>query len=250
MKKGKNNFPKTAKVLQDLSVLLFLSFLFLLILSHDNKQERVIMNNAAEILKSVQIGLDVCIFLLNTDRGLQATDLCNECTTLLQNLGTGIQLIFHTHYTIFANHKLLETLLNVGILTTQLGDKYEAQSRFVEAKQLFESALAIWKTIGHKEVEGLAHGRLGDVCYFRSEMQNAEKYYQKALAIAIEIGDRQLQETSTGKLGTVFNSLGKYLKAREYHEKALAIAIEIGDREGEGRRYGSQYCREIGRAHV
>ena len=30
---------KTAKVLQDLSVLLFLSFLFLLILSHDNKQE-------------------------------------------------------------------------------------------------------------------------------------------------------------------------------------------------------------------
>ena len=87
------------------------------------------MNNAAEILKSVQIGLDVCIFLLNTDRGLQATELCNECTTLLQNLDTGIQLnisdvIFHTYYTIFANRKLLETLINVGVLTTQLGDKY------------------------------------------------------------------------------------------------------------------------------
>ena len=154
---------KTAKVLQDLSVLLFLSFLFLLILSHDNKQERAVMNNAAEILKSVQIGLDVCIFLLNTDRGLQATELCNECTTLLQNLGTGIQLdisdvIFNAYYAIsgYANaerytNKLLETLLNVGILTTQLGDKYKAQSRFVEAKQLFESALAIWKTIVTKK---------------------------------------------------------------------------------------------------
>ena len=171
---------KTAKVLEDLSVSLFLSFLFLLILSHDNKQERAVMNNAAEILKSVQIGLDVCIFLLNTDRGLQATELCNECTTLLQNLDTGIQLdisdvIFHTYYTIFANRKLLETLLNVGILTTRLGDKYKAQSRFVEAKELFKSALAIWKTIGHKKGEAAAHGRLGNVCYFLSEMQNAEK---------------------------------------------------------------------------
>ena len=206
---------KTAKVLQDLSVLLFLSFLFLLILSHDIKQERVIMNNAAEILKSVQIGLDVCIFLLNTDRGLQATELCNECTTLLQNLDTGIQLdvsdvIFNAYYAIsaisgYANAerytiKLLETLLNVGILTTRLGDKYEAQSRFVEAKQLFESALTIWKTIGHKEVEAVVHGRLGDVCYFLSEMQNAEKYHQIALAVAIEIGDKQLQAKSTGNL--------------------------------------------------
>ena len=140
------------------------------------------MNNAAEILKSVQIGLDVCIFLLNTDRGLQATELCKECTTLLQNLDTGIQLdisdvIFHSYYTIFANHKLLETLLNVGILTTQLGDKYKAQSRFVEAKELFKSALAIWKTIGHKKGETVAHGGLGNVCYFLSEMQNAEKFF-------------------------------------------------------------------------
>ena len=77
--KGTNdNFPKNSK-----STLRFISFLFLLILSHDNKQERAVMNNAAEILKSVQIGLDVCIFLLNTDRGLQATELCNECITLL-----------------------------------------------------------------------------------------------------------------------------------------------------------------------
>ena len=208
------------------------------------------MNHEAEILKSVQIGLDVCIFLLNTDRGLQATELCNECTTLLQNLGTGIQLdishvIFNAYFAIsgYANaerytNKLLETLLNVGILTTQLGDKYEAQNRFVEGKQLFKSALAIWKTTGRKKGEAEIHERLGNVGYYLCEMQKAKKHYQIALAIATEIGDRQGEGRSNGSLGAVFDSLGEYHKAKEYEEKALAIAIEIGDRQGEGRSNG------------
>ena len=221
-----------------------------MILSRDNKQEKAMMNHEAEILKSVQIGLDVCIFLLNTDRGLQATELCNECTTLLQNLGTGIQLdishvIFNAYFAIsgYANaerytNKLLETLLNVGILTTRLGDKYEAQNRFVEGEQLFKSALAIWKTTGRKKGEAEIHERLGNVGYYLCEMQKAKKHYQIALAIATEIGDRQGEGRINGSLGAVFDSLGEYQKAKEYHEKALAIAIEIGDRQGEGRSNG------------
>ena len=209
------------------------------------------MNHEAEILKSVQIGLDVCIFLLNTDRGLQATELCNECTTLLQNLGTGIQLdishaIFNAYFAIsgYANaerytNKLLETLLNVGILTTRLGDKYEAQNRFVEGKQLFKSALAIWKTTGRKKGEAEVHERLGNVGYYLCEMQKAKKHYQIALAIATEIGDRQGEGSSNGNLGAVLDSLGEYHKAKEYHEKALTIAIEIGDKRGEGTRNGN-----------
>nr|XP_058965972.1 tetratricopeptide repeat protein 28-like [Pocillopora verrucosa] len=202
------------------------------------------MNHEAEILKSVQIGLDICIFLLNTDRGLQATELCNECTTLLQNLGTGIQLdishvIFNAYFAIsgYANaerytNKLLETLLNVGILTTRLGDKYEAQNRFVEGKQLFKSAFAIWKTTGRKKGEAEVHERLGNVGYYLCEMQKAKKHYQIALAIATEIGDRQGEGRINGSLGAVLDSLGEYHKAKEYNEKALAIAIEIGDRQG------------------
>ena len=221
-----------------------------MILSRDNKQEKAMMNHEAEILKSVQIGLDICIFLLNTDRGLQATELCNECTTLLQNLGTGIQLdishvIFNAYFAIsgYANaerytNKLLETLLNVGILTTRLGDKYEAQNRFVEGKQLFKSAFAIWKTTGRKKGEAEVHERLGNVGYYLCEMQKAKKHYQIALAIATEIGDRQGEGRINGSLGAVLDSLGEYHKAKEYNEKALAIAIEIGDRQGEGRSNG------------
>ena len=204
------------------------------------------MSEAAEILKSVQIGLNVVIFLLNTDRGLQATELCNECVILLQNLYSGSHLdisdvLFNAYYAIsgytdaerYAT-KLLHTLHHVGRLTVELGDKYEAQSRFVEAKQLFKCALTIMKTIGHKRKKGLAYGRLGNVFHSIGEYQNAKEYHEKALAIAIEIGDREGEGIMCGSLGVVFDSLGEYQKAKEYHEKALAVAIETGDRRGEG----------------
>nr|XP_058968926.1 G-protein-signaling modulator 1-like [Pocillopora verrucosa] len=199
------------------------------------------MSDAVEILQSVQIGLNVVIFLLNTDRGPQATELCNECAILLQNLDCGSHLdisdvISNVYYAISGNtsverytKKLLYTLHHAGRLTIQLGDKYQAQSRFVEAKQLFNSALIIMQTIGHKGDEVMAHERLGNVCKSLSEIQKAKKHLEKALTIAIEIGDRQRQGASNGNLGN---------KAKECHERALAIAITIGDRRGEGKFSG------------
>ena len=87
----------------------FLSFLFLLILSHDNKQERAVMSDAAKILKSVQIGLNVVIFLLNTNRGLQATELFNECHLISDVLFNAYYAI--SGYTDAKGHatKLLDT---------------------------------------------------------------------------------------------------------------------------------------------
>ena len=208
------------------------------------------MTNAAEILKSVQIGLNVVIFLLNTDRGLRATELCNECVILLQNLDSGSHLdisdiLFNAYYAISGytdagRHavKLLDTLNHAWRLIFDQGDIYQAQSRFVEAKQLFKGALTIMKTIGHQRKKGLAYGRLGYVCTGLCEYQNAKEYFEKAIAIKIEIGDRRGEGTTYGNLGNVFYFLGEYQNAKEYHEKALAIKIEIGDREGEGRTYG------------
>ena len=127
------------------------------------------MSDAAEILKSVQIGLNVVIFLLNTDRGLRATELCNECVILLQNLDSGSHLdisdvLFNAYYAISGytdaeRHatKLLDILNHAWRLNIELGDKYEAQSRFGEAMKLFKGALTIMKTIGHKRKEALAH---------------------------------------------------------------------------------------------
>ncbi|RMX55892.1 hypothetical protein pdam_00006237, partial [Pocillopora damicornis] len=184
------------------------------------------------------IGLYVVIFLLNTDRGLRATELCNECVILLHNLDSGIHLeisdvLFNAYYAISdaERHatKLLDTFNHAWSLIMEVGDIYEAQSRFIEAKQLFKCALTIMKTIGHKRGEALAHGRLANVCASLSNYKNAKEYHEKALAIVIEIGDR-------GGEGTTYGNLGN---------KALAIAIEIGDRIGQGSAYlslGKVYC--------
>ncbi|CAH3153114.1 unnamed protein product [Pocillopora meandrina] len=214
------------------------------------------MNNAAEILKSVQIGLDVAIFLLNTDRGLQATELCNECLFLLHKLDSGIDLdhdisdvLFNAYYatsgyTNAARYttKLIEKIFLAGELTIQLGDKYKAKCLFAEAKQLCKSALTIMKAIGHRREQTRVYARLGPLCLFLSEYLKAKEYCEKAIAIAIEIGDRHGQGRTYGYLGGVFQSLGEYQKAKEYYEKATAIAIEIGDRNGEGTTYGNLGC--------
>ena len=247
------------------------------------------MSDAAEILQSVQIGLNVVIFLLNTDRGPQATELCNECAILLQNLDCGSHLdisdvISNAYYAISGNTNaeryaktLLYTLHHAGRLTIQLGDKYKAQRRFVEAKQLFHSALIIIQTIGLKKEEAMAHERLGTVCMSLCEMQKAKEHLEKAVtiakkigdtklegginenlgnvfyslgeyqkakeyydkALAIEISDRQKEGTINGNLGNVFVNLGEHQRAKEYYEKALAIAIEIGDKRGEGTTCGN-----------
>ena len=133
------------------------------------------MGDAAEILKSVKIGLNVVIFLLNTDPGLQAIELCNECIILLQKLDSGSHLEisdvrFNAYYAISGyadaeRHatKLLDTFNHAWRLIIEVGDIYEAQSRFVEAKQFFKGALTIMKTIGHKRKQALANGRLGNI---------------------------------------------------------------------------------------
>ena len=85
-KEDNHKFPKHSLQTGTFDSVTFFKLPFLFILSYDEKQERAVMSDAAEILNSVQIGLNVAIFLLNTDRGLQATALCNECIILLQNL--------------------------------------------------------------------------------------------------------------------------------------------------------------------
>ncbi|XP_022806930.1 G-protein-signaling modulator 1-like [Stylophora pistillata] len=139
-----------------------------------------------------------------------------------------------------------------GILTIKEGDKYQAQSRFLEAKQIFESALAITETTGRRREEAVAQWRLGIVCNNFLEKKKAKEhhenaldiaiaigdrqgegttkeYHEKALSVAVEIGEREGEEASYGNLGTVFQSLGDYWKAKEYYEKALIIAEKLGD---------------------
>ncbi|RMX48114.1 hypothetical protein pdam_00002607 [Pocillopora damicornis] len=206
------------------------------------------MNNAAEILKSIHIGLNVAIFLRNTDRGLRATDLFRECAILLQILGD----VFHSlgeHQKAKENHeKALAIAIEIGDRKGEgtgyenLGYVFYSLGEHQKAKEYFEKALAIKIEIGNRKGEGTHYGNLGCVFHSLGEHQKAEEYYEKALAIAIDTGNRGTEGRTYGNLGHVFRSLGEYQKAKEYCEKALAIAIEIADRKGEETHYSNLGC--------
>ena len=210
------------------------------------------MNSTREILEKIKIGLDVATYLLKTDRGIQASDLCDECVILLNNLEFDIngldvsEVIFNAYYAIsgYTNAisytiQLIDIFCNAGISMKELGDKYLRKSKIAEAKKLFESVVAINKTICLKSEEAITYGRLGCVFESLGEYNKAKEHHAKALAIATEIDDREGEGVCYGNLGNVFESLSEYQKAKEYYEKALVVATQIGNRKGEGIQYGN-----------
>ena len=223
------------------------------------------MDNIKDIKQTIRVGSLVAIFLQNTERYLQASELCKECLILLSNIALGTEdqftkfwyrniygVMFNAHFSIsdYINaEKHARKLLPIfrdsgekeqeGRLSLWLAEIYYRQSRFLEAKELYECAIKLMKAIGERKAEALAYGNLGAVSRLLGKYQKAKEYLEKALAIRIEIGDRQGEGAAYGNLGCVFCSVGEYKKAKEYHEKALSITMEIGDRRGEGTTYGN-----------
>ena len=223
------------------------------------------MDNIKDIKETIRVGLVVAGFLQNTERNLQAIQLCKECLILLNSIALGIEdqitkLFYRNIYVVmFGAHFSISDYTNAeryarqlfplfhdsgdteqeGTLRLGLAKIYYRQSRFVEAKEHLETAIKIMKAIGDRKEEGMAYTDLAVVLQSLSQYQKAKEYHEKALAITMEIGDRKGEGVAYGNLGGVFLSLGEYKKAKEYHEKALAITIDIGDRQGEGTDYGN-----------
>ena len=223
------------------------------------------MNYVEEIIPAIRIAYVVSDFFLNTGRALKAIEICKESLVLLNYKVLSIQkplrqiLYGIIYYTMFVAYRRVRDrtnavaygrkLLNIlrecgeivqeGALSIVLADICMSQSKYAEAKELYERAIPVMQKTGNRRREADAYGNLGSVFRYLGEYVKAKEYDEKALAISMEIGDRYGEGNWYGNLGSVFLSLGEYLKAKEYYEKALAISIEIGDRYGEGRKYGN-----------
>ena len=222
------------------------------------------MNDIEEIVQAIHIAVVVATFLYMTGRARKAIELCRESLVSLNNKALEkeekfgkflCEAIYKVMFAAFfrirdgtnaiAYGRKLLTIerergekVNEGKLCIKLAAVYEAQNKYVEAKELYERAISIMSKTGNSKEEAEACARLGSMLISLAEFAKAKEYLDKALAIAIEIGDRQREGSCYGVVGTVFKSLGDYVKAKEYLNKALAIAIEIGDRQLEGSCYG------------
>ena len=220
---------------------------------------KTVMDNKDKIMSILHVGY----FLLNTSQVLQATELCQECLILLNITATQEQVIEFVYPRIYAvlfqayrllndhtsainfGRKVLDFLCGCGLraeegkLTLQLAELYQLQSKYKEAKQLYNKAMSIMIETGDSKGEALCHGNLGTVYHSLGEYAKAEEYLNNALAIKRQLGNKEEEAACYGNLGSVSESLGEYGKAEEYQRKALAIRKEIGDREGEATCYGN-----------
>ena len=205
------------------------------------------MDTIYELLIAIQIGvgLVVATYLLNTRRVIKAIELCKGRLILLNNnaLVNNLKELLRPVYiriysAMLASYNLISSRVcgaraKEFKATFALAVFYYQQSKYKEAKELYEKALSITIETGDRQREATCYGNLGATYLSLGEYSKAEEYQNKALVIFKEIGDRKGEAACYRNLGIVYHSLGEYGKAEQYQKKALVIDKEIRDRKGE-----------------
>ena len=147
------------------------------------------MNYTEEIIQAICIALVVTNFLLNTGRALKAIELCKESLVLLNHKVLSVQkplrqrlygTIYHTMFVAYHRvrdhtsaivygrklltiHRECGEIVQEGALTIVLADIYMSQSKYAEAKELYERAIPVMQKTGNRRGEAAAYGNLGNV---------------------------------------------------------------------------------------
>jgi CHAT domain-containing protein/Tfp pilus assembly protein PilF len=102
------------------------------------------------------------------------------------------------------------------------------------ALQSLQSALGIYREIGHQLGEATALLGLGKISNSLAQYPQAIDFYQQALTAYRSMGAREGESTVLNNIGLVYQSLKQYSQALEQHQQALAISREIDYPAGEG----------------
>jgi len=100
------------------------------------------------------------------------------------------------------------------------------------ARQLYEQALATFRTLGNKGAEAGALNNIAVVLRRQGDGAAAVGLYEQVLALARETGNRYGEASTLGNLGTLSTGRGELAKARELLERSLAIRRELDDSAG------------------
>jgi tetratricopeptide (TPR) repeat protein len=114
-------------------------------------------------------------------------------------------------------------------LYNELGEVHHRLGQLDEARDSFEKALALFRTIeGNAGRSGGANvlDNLGQVSRARKDLQAARIYYEQALHLCEEIDDAIAQSLTLSDLGTIYADLGQLQHALDYYERALALSSD------------------------
>ena len=224
------------------------------------------VQDVLDAIYSIWIGIIVASFLVNTNRGLKAIDLCKECLVILNNIAGGneavdrefvknlLSLIYSAlfrascvvhDYTNAEEYgrEVIKIHLECGAkvvavrMSIALAEIFIYQGKCDEAKDLYDRIITIAIETGDKEREAYVYYKIGSLSFSVFHYVKAADYIKRALAIEIEINHKEGEARCYKNLGVVFQRLGQYNEAKNCIEKALAIRIDVGDIEGQGQDY-------------
>lgn len=111
----------------------------------------------------------------------------------------------------------------------QQGIGYYQDTRYQEALQVWEQALAIYREVGDRNAEEKVLGGLGNAYFSLEDYEKASEFYGQQFSLIREMGNRGGEGRVQVSLGWAYSLQGKYQLAIDYFEKALAISEETGD---------------------
>ena len=120
-----------------------------------------------------------------------------------------------------------------GMLLVRIGTKFTSDFDYTQAKDCFETALAIWKEIGNKREEGKTLRLLGNLFQVLEQYKHSKLLYERAVVILEEAEDLHELGEALGCCGRVCCILGEYEKAKSLQKRALAISVLLKERDTE-----------------
>ena len=115
---------------------------------------------------------------------------------------------------------------NVGDVALNRGD-------FDDARNYYEQALKIARSIRYRDGEAKSLTNLGGAAWSAGDREPAVDHYEQALEIYRSIGDRHEGARCLKNLGLVAWGRGNFEEADRFLDRSIKIYREIGDRLGE-----------------
>ena len=119
-----------------------------------------------------------------------------------------------------------ETLLLIGLVHSQLGEKRKALG-------YYQQSLQLRRALGDRYGEAKALNNLGLVHLDLGEHQPALDYLIQSLPLRRAVGDRLGEAVTLLNIGGVNNELGEKQRALDYYQQSLLLRRALGDRLGE-----------------
>jgi CHAT domain-containing protein/Tfp pilus assembly protein PilF len=133
----------------------------------------------------------------------------------------------------------LHDLGSEAAATINIGNVFNSLGDYARARAQYEEGLRAAREAGHRRWEAIALGNLGSVSLSIGSFAQALEYLEQALPLSRELGDRALEARVLKNLANACKSLGDPSRALENLEASIALSRELGDRRLEASALGS-----------